>query len=191
MRRTAAAALTLLLGLAALPGAGQAQATAPALGPAPLPTPAQPQVLIIDSERLFSETLYGRRLAAELAAAAAALQAENDAIVAELQAEERSLTERRPAMAPAAFRTAAEAFDEKVQALRRERDARTQDLQRQSAESRTAFETEVQSVIADMMIERGAVVVLEQRSVVMSIRAANITDEAITRIDAALGDGTR
>ena len=172
------------------------------LGLAPALLPAQPlqpmgpaatavQVLIIDSDRLFAETLYGRRLAAELAEQAAALQAENDEIVAELEAEEADLTARRAQMPAAEFRAAAEAFDEKVQTLRRQRDAKTQDLQRLNAESRTAFEADVQSVIATMMIERGAVVVLEQRSVVMSIRAANITDEAITRIDAALGDGTR
>ena len=178
--------LALLLGLATAPVQLPAQALQP-VGPV---APAV-QVLIIDSDRLFAETLYGRRLAAELAEKAAELQAENDEIVAQLEAEEAALTQQRAQMPATDFRAAAEAFDEKVQSLRRQRDAKTQDLQRLNAESRAAFEADVQSVIATMMIERGAVVVMEQRSVVMSIRAANITDEAITRIDATLGDGSR
>ncbi|MBE0414069.1 OmpH family outer membrane protein [Yoonia sp.] len=152
---------------------------------APTPTP----VLIIDSERLFAETRYGRRIAADLAAHAADVQAENDRIVAKLTEEERSLTIRRPDMTPEAFRIAAEAFDAKVQEVRRERDAKNVELQRTSAENRLQFEERVQGIVANIMLERGASLVLEQRTVVLSVRAANITDAVIARVDATLGDG--
>lgn len=148
-----------------------------------------PQVLIIDSERLFVETLYGRRIAEDLAEQAAELQAENDRIVTELTEEERSLTLRRPEMTPEAFRIAADAFDAKVQEVRRVRDAKNLELQQAGAESRAEFEERVQGIVANIMLERGAVLVLEQRTVILSVRSANITDAAITRIDAALGDG--
>jgi Skp family chaperone for outer membrane proteins len=157
-----------------------------------LPAAAQqsgPSVLIIDSERLFFETAYGRRLTAELAAQAAALQAENDEIVARLTQEERSLTVRRPDMTPEAFRAEAEAFDTKVQEVRRVRDAKNVDLQVATAGARSQFEEQVQGIIANIMLERGASLVLEQRNVVLSVRTANITDDAIARIDRELGDG--
>ncbi|WP_296427467.1 OmpH family outer membrane protein [Yoonia sp.] len=160
--------------LLALPGAAQQ---------------ASPQVLIVDSERLFSETLYGRRLAADLATQAAALQAENDQIVESLTQEERSLTLRRPEMTADAFRIAAEAFDAKVQDVRRVRDAKNVELQQASIASRARFENRVQGIIATIMLERNAVVVLEQRTVILSVRAANITDDAIVRIDAELANG--
>ncbi|MEL6685456.1 MAG: OmpH family outer membrane protein [Pseudomonadota bacterium] len=159
-----------------------------------LPASAQqtsPPVLIIDSERLFVETLYGQRLASELAEQAAELQAENDRIVESLTLEERSLTVRRPDMDPAEFRAEAEAFDSKVQDVRRVRDAKNVDLQIATADARTQFEQRVQGIVANIMLERGAALVLEQRNVVLSVRAANITDDAIVRIDAELGDGTR
>ena len=159
-----------------------------------LPASAQqtsPPVLIIDSERLFVETLYGQRLASELAERAAELQAENDRIVESLTLEERSLTIRRPDMDPAEFRAEAEAFDSKVQDVRRVRDAKNVDLQIATADARTQFEQRVQGIVANIMLERGAALVLEQRNVVLSVRAANITDDAIVRIDAELGDGTR
>jgi len=157
-----------------------------------LPASAQqtsPEVLIVDSDRLFLETLYGKRLSAELAAQAAALQAENDRIVESLTLEERSLTIRRPEMTPEAFRAEAEAFDSKVQDVRRVRDAKNVDLQVATAEARARFEQRVQGIVANIMLERGAVLVLEQRNVVLSVRAANITDDAIVRIDAELGNG--
>jgi len=149
-----------------------------------------PDVLIIDSERLFVETLYGRRIAADLLAKAEELQTENDRIVETLTEEERSLTIRRPDMTPEEFRAESEAFDTKVQDVRRVRDAKNVDLQVATAEARARFEERVQGIVANIMLERGAALVLEQRNVVLSIRAANITDDAIVRIDAELGDGT-
>ncbi|MEJ8560712.1 OmpH family outer membrane protein [Yoonia sp. GPGPB17] len=148
-------------------------------------------MLIIDSERLFVETLYGQRLASELAEQAAELQAENDRIVESLTLEERSLTIRRPDMELEAFRAEAEAFDRKVQEVRRVRDAKNVELQVASAEARSRFEQQVQGIVANIMLERGAALVMEQRNVILSVRAANITDDAIVRIDAELGDGTR
>ena len=151
---------------------------------------SSPPILIVDSDRLFVETLYGQRLAADLAAQAAELQAENDRIVESLTLEERSLTLRRPEMTPEEFRAEAEAFDAKVQDVRRVRDAKNVELQVATAEARARFEQRVQGIVANIMLERGAALVMEQRNVVLSVRAANITDDAIVRIDAELGDGT-
>lgn len=158
-----------------------------------MPAVAQqsPQALIIDSDRLYFETLYGRRLAREFADQAAEVQTENDRIVETLTEEERSLTQRRPEMTVEAFRAAADAFDEKVQEVRRARDAKNSELQATTAAARARFEESVQGIVANVMLARGATMVLEQRNVVLSVRAANITDDVIVRIDAALGDGTR
>lgn len=162
--------------LLALPAAAQEQAA--------------PQVLIIDSDRLYFETLYGRKLAADLAAEVTEVQLENDRIVATLTEEESSLTLRRPDMTPEQFRAEADAFDEKVQDVRRARDAKNVELQAASAEARAVFEERVQGIVANVMLERGATMVLEQRNVVLSVRSANITDDVIVRVDAVLGDGT-
>lgn len=156
--------------------------------PAAAQQPVMP-VLIIDSERLFFETAYGRRIASDLAQRTTDLQAENDAIVAQLTEEERSLTQRRATLDPDTFRAEATAFDEKVQEVRRTRDAKNVELQAEATRARAMFEERVQAVVGSLMIERGAAMVLEQRNVVLSVRAANITDDAIARIDETLGDG--
>jgi Skp family chaperone for outer membrane proteins len=151
--------------------------------------PQTSPVLIIESERLFFETQYGRRIASDLAAKTAEMQAENDRIVQTLTEEERSLTQRRATMEPEAFRAEAAAFDAKVQEVRRVRDAKNGELAAEAALARAAFEERVQSIVATIMLERGATMVLEQRNVILSVRAANITDDVIQRIDETLGDG--
>ena len=159
-----------------------------------LPASAQqtsPPVLIIDSERIFAETLYGQRIDRDLTAQAEELQAENDRIVESLTLEERSLTIRRPDMTPEEFRAESSAFDTKVQEVRRIRDAKLIELQLAGSEARSEFERRVQGIIANIMIDRGAAIVMEQRNVILSVRAANITDDAIVRIDAELGDGAQ
>jgi len=71
-------------------------------------------VLVIDPSRLFAETQFGKRVAAELDVEGEALAKENRAIEAQLVDEEQTLTEQRAAMTPQKFRTAADAFNEKV-----------------------------------------------------------------------------
>lgn len=158
-----------------------------------LPAAAQEpvsSVLIIDRERVFFETAYGQRLTEKLNAQAAALQAENDQIVETLTQEERSLTLRRPEMTPEDFRAEAATFDTKVQEVRRVRDAKNVDLQVASAEARSQFDARVQGIIANIMLARGATLVLDERTAVLAVTAINITDAAIARIDAELGDGS-
>jgi len=60
-----------------------------------------------------------------------------------------------------------------------------------SAEARAQFNEGMQEVVAEVMLERGAQIVMEQRSVLLSVSAANITDMVIARMNAELGDGAR
>ena len=167
--------------VAALALAGAAHAQTP-------PDPVQTPVLIVDSDRLYQDSRYGQRIRAELDAQAAALKAENDRIVAALTEEERSLTTRRPTMSPEAFRQEAKDFDTKVQGIRRARDAKEVALQNARATAQKDFFAQVQAVVGQLMLERGAAVTFDQRSVFVALSAADVTEEAIGRIDAAFVD---
>ena len=180
MRQWLAVAVAL-----AIAGAANAQAQAEAQTP---PDPVQMPVLIVDSDRLYQESRYGQQIRAELDAQAAALKAENDRIVAALTEEERSLTTRRPTMAPDAFRQEAKDFDSKVQGIRRARDAKEVALQTARATAQKDFFAQVQAIVGQLMLERGAAVTFDQRSVFVALSAADVTEEAIARIDAAFLD---
>jgi Skp family chaperone for outer membrane proteins len=150
----------------------------------PVPTPSA--VIVVDSERLFIESAYGKKLRADIDAQAAAVNVENERIVADLTTEERSLTVRRPTMTPEAFREEAAAFDTKVQEIRRARDAKEAELQQARSDARVTFYEQARPIVGQLMIERGAVAVLDSRSVFVVVRSVDVTAEAIAKIDAAL-----
>lgn len=169
--------LILVCLLAALPAAAQQ-----------IGLPQSP-ILTISSERLFAESVFGKRVAQEIEAEGQLLAAENRRIEAELTAEEKALTERRPGMSPEEFRALADAFDEKVQTIRKTQDAKARRLNQQRDEARAAFFDAARPVLAEVMREAGAGVILERASVFLSANATDVTDLAIGRMDAALGDG--
>jgi len=184
------AALALCTGL---PQAGAAQQADLYLGPGrlsqfPLPR-AEVSVLTLDRERLFAASAFGQRVARELAVASDTLAAENRRIEADLIGEERMLTERRAEVPPEEFRALADAFDAKVVALRRAQDAKARALQRREEAERQAFFEAVLPVLAEVMADLGGAVILDDRAVFLSSGQIDMTDAAIARVDAAIGDG--
>lgn len=147
-------------------------------------------VLIIDTERVFAESLFGLRIAAQVQADSEALVTENRRIEAALTEEERSLTVRRPTMTVEAFRTEADAFDERVQGIRRAQDAKQRALQDGIVTGRDQFLQAATPILGQIMQESAAAVILDRRSVFLGIGTIDITDQAIDRIDAAIGDGS-
>jgi len=173
---------------------GPRQALVAALALAAAPAIAQEAapvvpVVTLDQDRLFVESLYGRRVAEEIEAESAALAAENRQIEAELTAEERALTERRPSLPPEEFRALADAFDEKVESLRQQQDAKARELQRRSDVERRNFLARALPVLSRLVAERGALVILDDRAVLLAAESIDITDAAIARVDSVLGDG--
>ena len=150
----------------------------------------QSPILVLDQERLFTGSRAAEKISAEIEAAAEALAEENRRIESELTAEELSLTELRPTMDPGEFRVLADAFDEKVQRLRTEQDAKALDLQRRRDQDRQTFLRQITPLLAEIVRERGAVAVLDRRSVFLSAEAIDITDEAIDRINATFDQDT-
>ena len=177
--RLCALAAALLLGLASGPALAQDDLS---MGQVRSP------ILTIDVDRLLAETDFGQRLGEDLNQQREALAAENRRIEAELTAEERGLTERRPSMEVEAFRAEAEAFDAKVQSIRTEQDAKEQALTHSVEQGRTEFLNAVTPVLAGLMIDSGAAVILQRRDVFLSASLVDITDEAIAAINAEFVD---
>ena len=149
----------------------------------------QSLLLTLAPEVLYTQSDFGRRIAREIEEESAALAAENRSIEAELTAEERELTDLRDTLAPDEFRTRAEAFDEKVQRLRREQDEKARVLGQRNEEARRALLTAVQPVLLQLMAESNAVAVLDRRAVLLSVEAVDITEQAIQRVNAEFGEG--
>lgn len=180
-RRHLAALVMAALGLAA-----PSDLAAQSVDPVPA-GPVQPVVLTLDQERLFTESAFGQASLARERAAAAALEAENSRIEAELVAEEQALTARRGTVPAEEFSALAAAFDEKVERIRGEQDAKVRDIGRAREIDRQAFLRAAVPVLGDLLGEFGALVILDQSTVILALSAIDVTDEAISKVDAVLG----
>jgi Skp family chaperone for outer membrane proteins len=182
--RLAAVVVALICGggLAA-PGLAQEQG-APSVQEVP-----QAPVLMVDRNRLFGESAFGRASEARFQAESQALIAENLRLEQALEAEERDLTDRRATLEPEAFQGLAAEFDAKAEAIRAAQDAKSRSITSKREEDRQRFLQAAVPILGEIMREAGAVAIFDKDMVILSLRGVDITDEAITRIDAQLQDG--
>lgn len=178
-------AALLALGLLAGPVA-MAQQVQPGAGEASLP---QAPILTLDRERLLSETRFGRAVEAQFQQDSETLIAENLRLEQALEAEERALTDQRPTLPAEEFRKLAEEFDTKTEAIRAAQDAKSRAITSRRDAERQRFLQAAIPVLAELMRDTGAVAIFDKEMVILSLRGVDITDEAIARIDAVLGDG--
>lgn len=146
-----------------------------------------PPVLVIDSENLYQTTEFSRQLRQGLLEEQQALAAENSRLVDSLRAEELRLTELRKTLSPEDFTKAAEEFDERVQTARRIQEEKTQDAEARLAEQRQIFFRRIRPIVGQIMVERGATLVLDENAgIFMRFNVLDITNIARERIDAEL-----
>ena len=175
-------ALGLTLGLVATCGVGlfgtQADAQQAAGG-----------ILTLDQERLYAESLYGLRLTEELEAAGQQLAAENREIEALLTAEELRLTNERATMTPEDFRVVADEFDARVEDIRAAQEAKARSLTLQADQGRQRFFDLAFPILIELLEDQNAGAILDNRAVILSPDSADITPQAIARINETLGAG--
>jgi len=152
-------------------------------------TVAGSPVVTLDQDRLFAESQFGRAVTARYDLDAQALAAEFRKIEAALQDEERSLTARRAILPATEFRKLADEFDTRAESVRNTQDARSRALARRRDEDRQRFIETALPVLGRLMGEMGAVAILDRDAIVLSFDRIDITDAAIARLDAELGDG--
>lgn len=173
-----AAALVLGAVLAAVPARAQ---QAPAAPP--------PLIVTLDEDRLFRDSLFGKAVLARQEADAQALAAEFREIETALEAEERSLTEQRATMTRETFQPLADAFNTRVEGIRRAQDAKSRALNRQFDEERQRFFQAARPVLLRLMQERGAMAIIDKRAVFIGFDELDITAVAVAALDRDLGDG--
>jgi Skp family chaperone for outer membrane proteins len=88
------------------------------------------------------------------------------------------------------FRTEAEDFDAKAQNIRSAQDAKERALEDTLAQGRDQFFEVTRPILGQLMVDRGAFAILDRRSVILSLGSIDVTEEAIARIDALIGEGT-
>lgn len=157
-----------------------------------VPVPGDDQqlpIMTIDRERLFLGSAWGRRAQADLDARLKALSDENDRLVAGFANEEQELTQLRQTLPAEEFRARAAEFDKRVVEVRRERDAKGRELQQTADNERATFLQATLPILAQLMREKGAVVVLDQSMIFVSADSIDMTTDLIARVDQEVGEG--
>ncbi len=155
-----------------------------------LGVPVSP-ILTINSDRLFSESMFGERVRLEIEAEESILRAENRQMEAQLVEEEKQLTSKRKDMTPEDFRAVANAFDMRVEEIRKFQEKKASEISQLRESQEISFVSAARPVLEALMRETSASVILEQRTILMSTSMVDITDEAISRLNVAIGDGTQ
>lgn len=182
--RVVAAVLCVAAGITPCAAAAQ-DAPAPDVPPAvTVPSP----IVTLDQERFFKDSAYGKAALARAEAEAAALSAENRKLEAALEAEERELTTRRATLKPEEFAPLSSAFDAKVEEIRAAQDAKSRAITRHLEETRQRYFESAVPVLAELLRDTGAVAILADNAIILSLSALDVTDEAVARMDRALPD---
>lgn len=183
------------IGVAALLGFASSGATVSAqgnLGPfsvqSQFPTAQVFQaILVLNQERLLRLSKTGKALLATETEMRSAHQSEGIAMDVALENEERSIADIRDKTPGEAFEEMAEAFDKKVVQARLDHQKRSVALGEEIEERRKKFFADLVPIVAEIMKERGAALVFEQRNVLFTGPNVDITPEVITRMDREAG----
>lgn len=151
------------------------------------PVPRTP-ILVVDFEELFRESEFGQDIQHELDERRRILAEEIATIDAELAKEERDLTAQRSGLSPDEFRALADAFDDKVQRLRAEQDEKARALTRLQSDEQLRFRQAALPIVGQLMLDSGALIVVEKRSLVVFNDGIDVTGIAAERLDASLAE---
>jgi Skp family chaperone for outer membrane proteins len=154
-------------------------------------TQIAPSIVTVDVDSLFTQSQFGRRIGQLYTEGREALALENRRIAGALRDEELTLAQQRPDMEPDVFLAEAEAFDDKAQGIRRAQDAKERDLEETLTNGRDQFLEAARPILGQLMVDRGAFAILDRRSVLLSLGSIDVTEAALERIDAAMGDGSQ
>ncbi|MFT4013499.1 MAG: OmpH family outer membrane protein [Paracoccus sp. (in: a-proteobacteria)] len=186
MRGGAFRGLALVLALA-VPALAQDRPVAP-LADEPAQAVGAP-IITINQDVVFASSAWGRRVHADLERESKEIAAENDRLASQFATEEQDLTNLRGALPPDEFRKRADEFDKRVVAVRRERDQIERVFQARMDAERGAFFRAALPVLAQLMRDRGAQVVLDQSAIFVAAQSIDVTDELIARLDKNIGAG--
>lgn len=175
------------------PGLGAVRSGAAGAGGALLvETPQAPSavpILTIDPQQVFMQSAWGKRVAQGINAEGDRIQAENERLADQFSREEQELTGLRQSLAPDEFRRRADDFDKRVVEVRRQRDGLLRTLDARDEAERNAFFRAALPVLAQLMKERGAQVVLDQSAIFVAAQAVDVTHDLVARIDSEIGAG--
>ena len=145
----------------------------------------------VDMGKLFRSSHFGKRIVLANNKARQELQDENEELEAELLLEEKELSAQRKILSLDEFRPMALEFDKKVSIIRTEQGAKEKNLNSKARREEAEFYKRIYPLLYELLLDRGGLVLIDQRNVVLWDSTVDITDDAIKLINQVLGNGIK
>lgn len=146
-------------------------------------------IMTIDQNAVFLRSDWGKRATTTTETRMRQINAENERLVSQFAAEEQELTLLRTTLPPDEFRARADEFDQRVSQARRDTENLNSRFEAEFQAERAAFFRAALPVLARIMRERGALVVLDQSAIFVAAQSVDVTEDLIQRVNAEVGAG--
>ena len=141
----------------------------------------------VDMTKLLKSSDFGKNIISRNNLARQQLQTENDKLERKLLAEEKILSQLRTELSADEFHPKALAFDEKVTRIRAEQGEKEKDLNIKARKEETDFFKIVYPLLYELLLERGGLVLIDQRNVILRDNSVDLTNDAIDMINSVYG----
>ena len=140
----------------------------------------------VDMTKLLRSSEFGKNIIAANNIARKKLQSENEELEKKLLLEEKKLSELRKTLSVEEFRPKALEFDKRVSIIRAEQGKKEEILNKKVRKEETDFFKRIYPLLYEILIERGGLILVDQRNIILWDNSVDITDDAIQAINQAL-----
>ena len=153
----------------------------------PLSAAEKSELFTVDMTKLLRSSEFGKNIIAANNIARKKLQSENEELEKKLLLEEKELSELRKTLSVEEFRPKALEFDNRVSIIRAEQGKKEEILNKKVRKEETDFFKRIYPLLYEILIERGGLILVDQRNIILWDNSVDITDDAIQAINQALG----
>ena len=152
----------------------------------PLSAAEKSELFTVDMTKLLRSSEFGKNIIAANNIARKKLQSENEELEKKLLLEEKELSELRKTLSVEEFRPKALEFDKRVSTIRAEQGKKEEILNKKVRKEETDFFKRIYPLLYEILIERGGLILVDQRNIILWDNSVDITDDAIRAINQAL-----
>ncbi len=152
----------------------------------PLLAAEKSELFTVDMTKLLRSSEFGKNIIAANNIARKKLQSENEELEKKLLLEEKELSELRKTLSVEEFRPKALEFDKRVSIIRAEQAKKEEILNKKVRKEESDFFKRIYPLLYEILIERGGLILVDQRNIILWDNSVDITDDAIQAINQAL-----
>ena len=153
----------------------------------PLLASEKSYLFTVDMTKLLRSSEFGKNIIAANNIARTKLQSENEELEKKLLLEEKELSELRKTLSIEEFRPLALEFDKRVTIIRAEQGNKEELLNKKVRKEESDFFKRIYPLLYEILIERGGLILVDQRNIILWDNSVDITADAIQAINQALG----